>query len=171
MNVIFLLIFCLFLNYICAIKCQQIAELYLEKPYQPVYDIVHKNIPRLNLHIPDCLIILATILVSIKYIFFYNDKLREEIDINLYSLLYSYMLRSITIRITIIPACVPKHIIDATYYSKLLIPTHDLMYSGHTIYFICCGKIFEEYYDSNLFFYMGGKTIQFIFPIFILMML
>ena len=43
--------------------------------------------------------------------------------------------------------------------------THDLMYSGHTIVFIFLGKMIEDDYYSNIFLYISGNIIQYIFPI------
>ena len=59
----------------------------------------------------------------------------------------------------------PKPRNNTNYYSQIFTSTHDLMYSGHTILFIFLGKIVEEDYYSNIFLYLSGKVIQFIFPI------
>ena len=54
----------------------------------------------------------------------------------------------------------PKQNIKMTYYAKIFLSTHDLMYSGHTCIFSFLGKIIGGYI---------GILVQFIFPILLVM--
>jgi len=152
---------CIYLNFKSAKRCKQNAELYLVNPYLPVYDILHKFMPRIPLHVPDYLILLSTIFAFIKE----GSIITTRINTHIPCLIFSLLLRSIVTRLTIIPTCMPKPRNNTNYYSQIFTSTHDLMYSGHTILFIFLGKIVEEDYYSNIFLYLSGKVIQFIFPI------
>ena len=79
MKIIIQFIICIYLNYIAAKKCKHNAELYLEKPYQPVYDVVHRYTPTIALHTPDYLMLLTSICVSMKYFILTSDNLQEKI--------------------------------------------------------------------------------------------
>jgi len=177
---IILIMFCCSLNYLSSTNCKQNAELYLENPYTPVYDIIHNNTPRINLNIPDYLLLLSKISIVIKYlsiILLLEDDVYGKFIIKfnreIICLIYSFLLRGITTRLTIIPTCMPKPNIEKkTIYDNISIIigyTHDLMYSGHTIMFIFLGKMIEENYNSNIFLYLSGNMIQFIFPLSIIL--
>lgn len=172
-------ILCCYLNYLASKNCKKNAELYLEKPYQPVYDIIHNHAPIINLYIPDYLLLITAISVFTKYLFILlssNDiyiSFNIKFNTHMIYLIYSFLLRGITTRLTIIPTCmpkpnIPKKNIPNYYYNNVSLMigyTHDLMYSGHTIMFVFLGKMLEENYYSNIFLYVSGNIIQFIFPL------
>lgn len=175
------LIFSFYLNYLASKNCKKNAELYLENPYNPVYDIIQYHAPIINLHTPDYLILLTAITAYIRYLFLLlltsNDIYTIFIikfNKHIINLVYSFLLRGITTRLTIIPTCMPKPTVPkknlSNYYyynnvSLMIGYTHDLMYSGHTIVFIFLGKMIEDDYYSNIFLYISGNIIQYIFPI------
>ena len=160
------LLICVGLNIISAVRCKHNAELYLEHPYKPVYDILHANTTKLTLHIPDYLLGLSCLCNVIKYVInsnvFFNVTFHKNINV----LIYSLFFRSITTPLTIMPTCMPiKKKSSVGLYSKLFVSTHDLIYSGHTIVFIFFGKLLEEEYSQNIIFFTMGNIIQYIFPV------
>ena len=157
---LYLFLLDIYLNILAAKNSKKIAEKTLEKPYQPIYDIIQCYTTQINLHIPDYLLCFSFLCASIKYWIIPCDNF--YLYLNLDSLLYSYLLRSITTQLTIIPTCMPKP--SSKFYNhSWLWSTHDLMFSGHTIAFIFFGKILEE--KEILILSIGGKLIQFIFPL------
>lgn len=159
MQYIVKIILCIVANFIASIKCKKNAELFLEKPYSPAYDIIHHHFPVLYIHAPDYLIIITSIGVYIKYLFASSMNLDENIN----SVIYSLMLRSITTQSTITSTCMPKPKEKINYYSQLVVSTHDLMFSGHTVLFIFLGKCMTH--ESSLYLNIIGNVIQYIFPI------
>ena len=147
-----LFIFSIYLNYITAKRSKRIAESWLEQPYQPVYDIIHEYIPRINFHIPDYLIVITIIGTIIKYIIFSSD----HVYLNSQCLTYSLLLRSVTVSLTVIPTCAPRPTNSQNYYSEIFNSTHDLIFSGHTIVFIFLGNILGD---------LLGILVQFLLPI------
>ena len=150
----------IYLNIYAAKNCKEMGEKTLEKPYKPVYDIIHYHIPQINLHIPDYLLCISFLCASIKYWILPCDNF--YLYLNLDSLLYSYLLRSITTQLTIMPTCMLKPASNF-YNHSWLWSTHDLMFSGHAIAFSFFGKILEE--KEILILSISGKLIQFVFPI------
>ena len=159
MYILFQLLYCILLNYYASINCKRIAERYLEHPYIPVYDIIHKYAPHINIHIPDKLIITTGIFTSIKYLYFSGSNLGANIT----CVFYSFLLRFITTQVTIMPTCMPRPLHTGNLYSKLFSSTHDLLYSGHTIVFIFLGKILYD--DNNIYLKIISYIVQIAFPI------
>ena len=161
MKTIFRVLLCIFLNYKSAQKCQKNAELYLEKPYQPVYDIIQINTRPIPLHTPDFLLALTGFCV---YIYSYLGQFSlQNFDINIDCLFYCFLLRALVMRLTIIPSCAPRQK-KRNLFIALFNSSHDLIYSGHTTCFIFFGKIIDEPFASNNI-YITSRLIQFIFPI------
>jgi len=159
MYILFQLLTCILLNYYASINCKRTAERYLEHPYTPVYDMIHKYAPSINTHVPDYLIITTCFCTYIKYLYFSSS----HFDANVACVFYSLLLRFITTQVTIIPTCMPRPQLTYNLYSKLFASTHDLIYSGHTIVFIFLGKMIDDNY--NIYLKISSNIVQFIFPI------
>ena len=154
------------LNFFSSQKCKEIAEQCLERPYIPVYDIIHMRIKRWNVHVPDYLLVFSGICNIIKYILMKYPYKSQDIDKNISILTYSLLLRSVTTRLTIVPTCMEKQITETKIsYKKIFTSTHDLMFSGHTIVFIFLGRLIEEDYKKNIYFFSISCIIQYLFPI------
>jgi len=113
------------------------AELRLKNPYEPLPDIIHDNIPVINFYMPDKFILLLIILVIIN-IYSLNDLYK-----NFICMLICLIIRAFVIRFTILPSCIPLNIINKkqSFYDKMFLSSHDLMFSGHTIYYFFFGNI------------------------------
>jgi len=120
-------------------------------PDQPLPDILHEILPRLNNHIPDHLLLLCVI-----YIFMYRFPVSSS---NIIRLLTCLTVRPIFICLTSFPTCyhpVVEKEKTKSIYSKLFLSQHDLMFSGHTCWFIFFGHVIKG---------MLGKVVQFLFPL------
>ena len=154
------------LNYFSAQQCKKNAEQHLERPYTPVYDIIHIQVNRWNVHIPDYLLAFSGICNVIKYIIMKYPYIYKDLNNNTIILTYSLLLRSITTRLTIVPTCMKRQTVETkNSFEKIFTSTHDLMFSGHTIVFIFFGRLIEEHYNKNIIFYVTSHLIQYIFPI------
>ena len=148
-----------FVVVICVNKCASIyakarAESLLEKPYVALPDIIHSISPRINCHIPDY--VLLTLLVYCVVYGKFNG-----VDLNLVNaLLDSLFLRPIFVVGTTLPTCMLKPNKKETYYTKLFLSTHDLMFSGHTCIFMFFGKII----GGNI-----GIVVQYMMPVLLVM--
>jgi len=160
------LVVCVGLNFISAVRCKHKAELYLEHPYKPVYDILHANTAKITLYIPDYLLGISCLVNFMKFIIYNNVILPDTFHKNINVLIYSLFFRSITTPLTIMPTCMSKKNLSSSgLYSKIFVSTHDLIYSGHTIVFIFLGKLLAEDYTQNILFFTMGNIIQYIFPV------
>ena len=63
----------------------------------------------------------------------------------LFILLFTFSIRPFFCCLTILPACMPKQEDKISLYDKFFLSTHDLMFSGHTCFFIFMGKIIGGY--------------------------
>ena len=70
----------------------------------------------------------------------------------------SLAIRPIFNSATILPSCMTSSKTNQSIYSKLFLSTHDLIFSGHTCFFLFFGKIINGYI---------GIIIQYILPFFI----
>lgn len=163
MNIFFQAAGCFFMNYISSLICKKNAEKYLENPYTPIYDIIHNNVPKIGIHTPEYLLLVSFVSAIIKQ--FFSPGSDEQLQINISAVGYSLVLRSITTISTIMPTCMPRPPSSQSYYKKIFLSTHDLMYSGHTIIFIFLGTMVDADYCTNMFLYSYSRMIQFVFPI------
>ena len=155
------LLLCIVLNYIAAIRVKKIAESRLDHPYKPLPDIIHdcEYIPEINTHIPDYILGITGIITLIKYIYYPSY---TNFYLNFKILIYSLLLRSISISLTVIPTCLSKPI-NNNIYSELFTSTHDLIFSGHTIVFIFLGKILNEG-PEYIYLYILSLFVQICLP-------
>lgn len=126
--------FCL--NTISSFYVKKRAEKLLNQPYVPLPDILHSILPKINTLIPDYFLFFCICLI-------FNKSILNNFENNLLILGLCLILRSFTVFITIMPTCMPKPDTN-NIYSSLFVSTHDLMFSGHTIFFICVANIIDN---------------------------
>lgn len=117
------------LNIYAVKKVSRKAKLRLAKPYTPLPDVIHDSISSIPIYTPDILLFISGVSL------YFNNLV--EIEKNLSCMAICIIIRSISIGLTIFPTCVPRE----SYYS-----THDLMFSGHSILFICIGNMLNSYF-------------------------
>ena len=160
---IILLIFSFSLNILSMYLAKYIAEKKMYNPYDSLPDIIQNNIIETNNHLPDYLLLVTIFIFFIK-IFYYNLNL-YNLYLNLYSLNFSLLLRSITISITILPSSMPIQFFNNNnIYEVLFNNSHDLMFSGHTIFFTFLAKLILNNHNNRMLYY-SGNIIQYIFPL------
>tara|TARA_B100000575_G_C22786555_1_gene465644 strand:- start:70 stop:600 length:531 start_codon:yes stop_codon:yes gene_type:complete len=122
-------------------------SLLIKEPYKALPDILHNILPVIHVNIPDYLLLL----LFLQFMFTYTGEYNYE------PLLYSLLLRPLFVISTTLPTCMKciDHK-ELSYYNQLFVSSHDLIYSGHTLFFLFFGKS----YGGNI-----GLTIQYIMPI------
>ena len=145
------------LNRLAALFAEYRAKKNIYLPYKELPDIIQENLPVLQTHIPDYLLLLSIIYYILCNYFL---SINNNYYINLNSLLCSLSIRPIFICVTTLPSCVKIKDIKKTWYTNMFTRTHDLMFSGHTCIFIFFGKIIGGFI---------GYFIEFILPISLIM--
>ena len=145
---VLLLLFGMYLNQIASIKLHKKAELLLTNPYKPLPDLIHMYFPKILIMIPDYFLFLC-ICISI-----FNYKLLINIETNLLCIGICSIIRSFSVFLTIMPTCMPKPNKIQNIYSKFFLSTHDLMFSGHSLFFIAIGNML-----NNLFIKFVGPFL------------
>jgi hypothetical protein len=129
----------IFLNSISSVYVRHRAETLLKNPYLPLPDLIHIYFPKINTFIPDYLLILFISMSA----YYYNSLI--EIDKNILCIGICTIIRSISINLTIMPSCMSKPTNKLNIYTKYFVSTHDLMFSGHTLFFIGIGNMLDNY--------------------------
>ena len=158
-NILYLpwILFVIYSQKIIIIYTKDRAEKYLDNAYSPLPDIIQEKFPDLDIKVPDKLLF-TTILSTIVFVL-WNDNF-IIVNEQLFVLLTALSIRSFFCCLTILPAsCIPIHKCTSLY-DKLCLSTHDLMFSGHTCFFIFMGKIINGY---------TGYIVGYIFPITLIM--
>ena len=107
----------------------------LDDPFTPLPDIIHRTLPKLNKSIPNYFLFL-----SFCYILYKNEY--TQIENNLFTLGICIILRPFCLFLNLKPTCIKKEdSLQITYHQSFLYSTHDLMFSGHSLYFIFLGYI------------------------------
>jgi hypothetical protein len=141
-----------FLNIISSAKVSERAEHLLINPYSPLPDIIHSNIPPIPVVIPDYFLFISICIGLFNYKYLIN------FEKNLVCIELCSIIRSFSIWFTIMPTCMPQPVSNSidnikklnkigklTYlYKKCFHSTHDLMFSGHTLFFIFIGNILNN---------------------------
>lgn len=127
----------LILNFISSQKIKIKAELLLEKPYEPLPDIIHLNFPKIDVLIPDYLLIFDLFIIIINYYKLNN------IEKNILCIGICTIIRAFSVFFTILPSCMPKINYDNSY-KNMFLSTHDLMFSGHSLFFIGMGQMLNN---------------------------
>ena len=120
------------------VKCvNEKATSRLKNPYESLPDIIHDNVAPIYFYIPDRFMLL---LIGLTIINIYS---LTEVSTNLICLIICLIIRSFVIGFTILPSCIPHDIIDKpkSFYDKMFLSSHDLMFSGHTICYFFFGNI------------------------------
>jgi len=143
MNIIFFLPlfigFCL--NILASIHVRKKAELLLTNPYLPLPDLIHNNVPKIPVLIPDYFLFTCGCVT----IFNYNSLV--NIEKNLLCVGLCTIIRSFSVFLTIMPTCMPEPNDTVEYiYTKLFLSTHDLMFSGHSLFFISIGNMLNSHF-------------------------
>ena len=108
----------------------------LEDPYIPLPDIIHVYTPKINVMVPDFFLAISSLYMLICYNYWY------EVEQNLWTLAICIILRSFSVFFTIMPTCMPEPTNTVkSAYENLFLSTHDLMFSGHSLFFICISNI------------------------------
>ena len=118
-------------------KAKKIAETSLTEPYKPLPDLLHDTLPSIPFYFPDIYLGLSTLYATI----YWDPSVNFELQI--WVLMYCFMLRSIFVLLTILPTCVPAPapVCNQTSCSSPFHSTHDLMFSGHSLCFLFIGTI------------------------------
>ena len=130
------------LNTISSGYVRRKAESLLTNPYCPLPDLIHSNFPKINTLVPDYFLILCIGLLLFHYSTLLN------IERNILCVGICTIIRSFSVFLTILPTCIPKPNpnIHPSIYERLFISTHDLMFSGHTLFFIAIGNLINNFY-------------------------
>ena len=111
----------------------------LKEPYVPLPDIVHRNLPKINLCVPDFFLVFCIFVA----IFYYSSLV--NVNKNLLCIGICLIIRSVSMFFTIMPTCVPEsNNSDKSFYEKCFHTDHDLMFSGHTLFFIAIGNMLNN---------------------------
>ena len=127
------------LNMLTVSNVRKRAELLLTNPYVPLPDIIHNNVPKIPIFIPDYFLWLC------GGVFFYNYNSLLHVEKNVLCLGLCTIIRSFSVFLTVLPSCMskPDDKIESIY-RKLFVSTHDLMFSGHSLFFISIGNMLNN---------------------------
>jgi len=125
------------LNIISARYAQSNAENNLKNPYIALPDIIHHYTPKIHHLVPDLFLLCCFILLILNY-----PKI-HHVNAILLCVSWCFIIRSLTMHMTIMPTCMKKTKSN-TIYEKLFISTHDLMFSGHTIFFLAIAGMLKN---------------------------
>ena len=130
------------LNAISSVYVQKRAESLLINPYHPLPDLIHSNFPKINTLIPDYFLLLCISVSAFHYSSLVN------VERNILCLGICSIIRSFSVFLTILPTCMPKPNpnLSTNIYKRFFLSTHDLMFSGHTLFFIAIGNIVNNFY-------------------------
>jgi hypothetical protein len=135
MQNLFLILFLISINKLASLYATK-RSLLLNEPYKPLPDLLHDFLPVTDIKLPDYILLL---------LFFFHILSNEVNNIDYSKLINSLLIRPIFVISTTLPTCVPFiENEDKSYYQLLFVNYHDLMFSGHTIFFI----FFSEKYNS-----------------------
>lgn len=130
--------FCL--NTISSVYVCKRAESLLVNPYLPLPDLIHSYFPKINTLIPDYFLFVCICVA----IFYYSTLL--YIEKNILCVGICTIIRSFSVFLTIMPTCMPKPKKNKNIYTKIFLSTHDLMFSGHTLFFIAIGNMLNNFF-------------------------
>jgi hypothetical protein len=133
---LFLLGICL--NKMSSIQVRKKAELLLKNPYVPLPDLLHSYFPKIPVLVPDYFLFIC----SCAAIFHYHSLF--HIEKNLLCAGLCTIIRSFSVLLTVMPTCMPKPNKTKSIYAKIFLSTHDLMFSGHSIFFIAIGNMLNS---------------------------
>lgn len=129
-----------FLNSISSVCVRKRAERLLIHPYLPLPDLIHSYFPKINTFIPDYFLSWC---ISVSIYYYYS---LINIEKNMLCVGICTIIRSFSVFFTIMPTCMPKPTINSNGYTRLFVSTHDLMFSGHSLFFIAIGNMLNNVY-------------------------
>ena len=132
------LIIGLFANLIAGNYVRKRAEKRLAHPYTPLPDLLHDCFPKNNnyniiipVFLPDYFLLVCIVVVV------YNRSSLVEFEKNVLNIGLCSIIRSFSICFTTMPPCMPK---PAGWFHG----SHDLMFSGHSLFFIGIGNMLNS---------------------------
>jgi hypothetical protein len=135
-----LLIIGFFLNRKASLQIHKKAELLLPSPYTPLPDLIHSIFPKIPIITPDYFLFICTGITIFNYNTLFN------IEKNLLCVGICTIIRSFSIFLTIMPTCMPKTKTVSNIYTNTFLSTHDLMFSGHSLFFIAMGNMLNSFF-------------------------
>ncbi len=126
------------MNSISSTYVRKRAEQRLSNPYTPLPDLLHDWFPKIPFLIPDYFLLWCTALAV------YNYSLLIEMENNILTMGLCSIIRSFSVCFTIMPTCMSRPVAKQSVYSKLFLNTHDLMFSGHSLFFIGIGNMLNS---------------------------
>ena len=140
MSIIFTLLmigFCL--NAISSVYVRNKAESMLMNPYYPLPDLIHSIFPKINTLTPDYFLLLSITVSVFNYFSLVN------IEKNILCVGICSIIRSFSVFLTIMPSCMPKPKPNKSIYTRFFLSTHDLVFSGHSLFFIAIGNMLNNF--------------------------
>lgn len=128
------LILGLFANLIAGNYVRKRAENRLAHPYTPLPDLLHDCFPKnkfIPVFLPDYFLLLC-----IAVVVYYRSSL-VEFEKNVLTIGLCSIIRSFSICFTTMPTCMPAS-------NKWFHGSHDLMFSGHSLFFIGIGNMLNS---------------------------
>ena len=119
----------LFANLIAGQYVRKRAEERLAHPFTPLPDLLHDCFPNIPVFAPDYFLLACVVVVV-----YYRSSL-VEFEKNALAIGLCTIVRAFSVCFTTMPTCMPKNV--GTY-------THDLMFSGHTLFFIGIGNMLDS---------------------------
>ena len=134
------------LNAICSVYVKRRAESLLINPYSPLPDLIQSNFPKINILAPDYFLLLCISITAFNY------SSLIDFDKNILCVGICTIIRSFSVFLTILPTCMPKPKSEPNLnlYKRFFLSTHDLMFSGHTLFFIAIGNLLNNFYIQIL---------------------
>ena len=129
-----------FFNSISSVYVRKRAELLLQNPYSPLPDLIHNNFPKIYKLTPDYFLLLCLSLAIFNYSSLIN------IEKNTLCVGICLIIRSFSVLLTIMPTCMPKPDQNQNLYTQFFVSTHDLMFSGHSLFFIAIGSMLNNFF-------------------------
>lgn len=127
-----------FMNTVVAQQVRFCADRLLPDPYRPLPDIIHILFPPLPTVLPDVVLFFSGLDVALKY----PDL--ENPDENILCLGLCLIIRAFSVCLTMMPTCMPRPRSSNNLYQEMFLSTHDLMFSGHTLFFIAYGNMLNH---------------------------
>ncbi len=132
------LVFGIFMNAWSGNYVRKRAEERLLHPYTPLPDLIHDWFPKIPTLIPDLFLLICILQTLVSYPHLL------QLERNVWTVGMCSILRSFSVCFTTMPTCMPKPSATPTAYAKLFLNTHDLMFSGHSLFFIGIGKMLNS---------------------------
>jgi len=128
------------MNIMSSIYVRNRAEKLLKDPYIPLPDIIHDTFPKIPILIPDYFLLFCFCLS----IFHHSSLI--HIEKNILCIGICTIMRSFSVIMTTMPTCMPIPKKTENIYIKLFHSPHDLMFSGHSLFFIAFANMMNLYF-------------------------